>query len=359
MSKPRFDPNKFFQPASANGKPAFDPNQPFEPLAQQSQSHFQRFGKFIPAVGGVAGTLLGTPAGPLGMATGATLGAGAGEAGRQLLGRMLGEEAPMTSLEAATGIGKEAGIGLVSELTGQGVGRLAAQGYKAFPKIAQAFSGTPATNIARAQKRGFGVYKTGVTRKVAGEAQQKTEEDLLRQFFQPKQKVAIDLNQRGFAQNMIEKAALKLEQGERLTPKEAVGVRRAIKVVYPPETAKGAPLGARLAKINEAARQVIAEDLPEFSKRLIDTEKAITRSQLLKPLRVNRTNPDQISGLATTLGAFRPLALAATVPFSPLSMGFAGATMGAAKRHIPALLRRAIQRGAIQSEGRGLITDNL
>lgn len=329
----------------------------------QKESLFQRYGKALPIAGSIAGGLAGGTAGTVfgvgvgavpGAVGGATLGGAAGEAARQMVGRVMGEDVPMTYGQAAKDIGIEGAISGAGELAGLGVGRVAKEGFKAFPKIANAVSGSPAVNFARAQKRGFRVFTPGVGRSEAGAAKKTIEDRLFGLFYKPEEKVAIDLNKRGFANELIENAALKIENGERLTPKEAIGVRRAVDIVFPPQSAKGAPLGARLENIRKAARQVISEDLPELSDALVKSEKSITASQLRMPLRVNRTNPNQISGLATTLGAFRPLALAATVPFSPLAMGTAAAGMGAVRKAVPAGVRHAIQRTGIQSLSRAL-----
>lgn len=332
-----------------------------ESAQTNEESAFKRFGGVLPVAGSIAGGLLGAGAGavtgPGAIASavgGAGLGAATGEAARQHLGRILGEDVPMSGGEAAKEIAKETGYGAVGELTGIGLGRLASRGFKAFPKVGQAFSGTPATNIARAQQRGYKVFTPGVSRKAAGEMQGQAEEELMRTLFKPEEKISIDLNKKGFANKLIEDVALKIEKGKKISPKEALGVRRAIQSVYPPETAKGSVLGARLTKIGKEAKAALAEYFPDLTKKISQTEKAITASQLRIPLRVNRTNPNQISGLATTLGAFRPVALAGTVPFSPLSMGLVGATMGQVKKSIPKGVRRAIQRSGTQSLVRAL-----
>lgn len=58
----------------------------------------------LPAIGGTVGGMLGTAAGPAGTIGGGALGAGAGEAARQLINRATGNEAPDTSLGAAGNI---------------------------------------------------------------------------------------------------------------------------------------------------------------------------------------------------------------------------------------------------------------
>lgn len=72
--------------------------------------------------GGIGGTVLGVGVGGVpGAVGGATIGGGAGEAAKQLLNRARGAEAPTSSLDAATSIGKESAIQGASELAGAGV----------------------------------------------------------------------------------------------------------------------------------------------------------------------------------------------------------------------------------------------
>lgn len=104
---------------------------PAEDLPQE-RSAFQRFGGALPVAGSVVGGILGTGAGavtgPGAIAFtvgGAGLGAATGEAARQHLGRILGEDVPMSGGEAAKDIGIEAALGAGGELVGLGAARLA------------------------------------------------------------------------------------------------------------------------------------------------------------------------------------------------------------------------------------------
>lgn len=323
-------------------------------VAQNKPSAFQRFGGALPVagsvLGGIAGATTSPVTGPVGPVAGAYLGGAAGEAGRQLLGRALGEETPSTGREAAIKMRNEALFGAGGEITGLGLGRIAKGAYKAFPKAAQAFSGTPAVNVARAQQRGFGVFAPGIARQAAGEAQEKIEAPLIAKLFNTKEQVKIQAKDAGFANQLWNSVLKKQIEGKAITLKEAVGLRNLGSVIRAADTARGVKKNINLDKALSAARAVIAEQSPQLTKGLGDTERAITASQLRKPLRVNKTNPDQISGLTTTLGPMLGIpALAATIPISPLAMGIYGAGMGTIKRRIPALLRRAIQRGVVQS----------
>jgi len=163
---------------------------------------FQRFGKALPIGGAVIGGLMGAGAGGLPAIGGAGLGGAAGEAGRQLLGRALGEPSPQTSMEAAKGIGKQGAMGAGGELLGQGIGAAAGAAFRGLPKIGQAMSGTPARNIAKAQLRGpletfFPKIARGVSREAAGAEQGTIENRLLEQYFKPETIAALKLRKSG------------------------------------------------------------------------------------------------------------------------------------------------------------------
>jgi hypothetical protein len=322
------------------------------------KSAFERFGGALPVagsvlgglVGGVGGTVAGMGVGGVpGAIGGATLGGAAGEAGRQLLGRAIGEEVTDTPERE---ILKEGVMGGVGEVAGMGIGSLAAKGYKAFPKIAHSFSGTPATNIARAQQRGFKVFAPGISREAAGKAQAAVEHPLIEKLFTPVERVLIRDKDAGFANKLARSVMLKQERGLPITAKEAIGLRVMAPVKRAADTMKGIRKNVELDKATTGARGVIAEQFPELTKRLGSTERAITASQLRNILPVNKTNPDQISKLGTLLSV---LSGSMALPLaSPLSMGLAGATMGQVKKSISPMVRRAIQRGGIQSLERAL-----
>jgi hypothetical protein len=107
-------------------------------------------------VGGIGGTAFGLGIGGApGAIGGATLGGGAGEAFKQLINRARGADAPATSLDAATEIGKRGGIEGASEAAGLGVmkaGKMAAHGLMDFairpaPTVAEEFGDIAGTAI--------------------------------------------------------------------------------------------------------------------------------------------------------------------------------------------------------------------
>ena len=117
--------------------------------------------KYLPAVGGMAGGVLGAgaglPSGPGAVATGvggAALGGGAGESTRQLLDRAMGFNAPQTSMDAAKGIGTEGAKQGAYELGGQGIGIL---GRKLAPSLARAALKIPKAVESRGAQTGRGI----------------------------------------------------------------------------------------------------------------------------------------------------------------------------------------------------------
>lgn len=343
-------------------------------------SVFKRYGKVLP----IAGSMVGAGRGPI-----AAFGAASGEAARQLLGRAMGEDSPMTSADAAKEIAKEAALGFAGEKTGQIVGRGAKAAYKAFPKIAHGISGTPAVNIARAQQRGLKVFAPGIagkveaaskafdqskglrkvteaykalkktpslSRKAAGEFQEKAEDALINRFFSPEERVLIRAKDAGYADKLMKSVMLKQERGLPITIKEAIGLRKLAPVKRAADTQRGISKNIELDRATKAARGTIAVQEPELARRLAQTEKSITASQLRKPFVVNKTNPDQMNKLfaflSTTGATINPMALLSLFGLSPLSMGVAGATMGQIKKSVPSGIRRGVQRAGVQSLAR-------
>jgi hypothetical protein len=112
-------------PAAAPSGPAAVPASmqpfgvaPFQMLAEGIQSLMTP--ESLPMAGATVGGILGAP-GIVTGAGGAALGGAAGEAGRQLLNRALGREAPGTMTEAATGIGTQGAIQGGLEAVGGGL----------------------------------------------------------------------------------------------------------------------------------------------------------------------------------------------------------------------------------------------
>lgn len=110
-----------------DGMSADDMKAAIEKLAPSSeptpQTWVDKAVDWLPAIGGGIGGMVGTAAGPLGSIGGATLGAGAGEAYKQLINRARGVSAPASPGEAATAIGKQGVVqGAVPAAAGEALG---------------------------------------------------------------------------------------------------------------------------------------------------------------------------------------------------------------------------------------------
>lgn len=325
-------------------------------------SAFQRFGKYLPVAGSVAGGIMGGSGGTvLGMGVGgfpgavggSALGGAAGEAGRQLIGRMMGEKSPQTMGEAAKDIGIQGGLGAAGEVAGAGLGKAAGAAYKALPKLGQAISGTPTRNIAKAQIRGF--PKTyfpkilkGLNRESAGAAKGSAEEVLNKLYLKPTEMADLALRDSGYAKGVVKKSLTKFKMKIPLSVDEAFKTLRSVDVIYR-DTPQGMKVAPELAKLRRYADTIVSKVHPEYKAAKQASEAAILRSQLLKPFRVNKSRPDELSGFSGALGAFKPAAYLATAPFSPLAFGVGSSALGSLKHAIPETLRKVIQRSLIQS----------
>lgn len=318
-------------------------------------SAFQKYGGALPVAGSVLGGIAGGGAGTIfgvgvggapGAMAGAGLGGAAGEAGRQLLGRVLGENTPSTSTSAAANIAKEGAMGGVGDGVGGLVGRGMGAAFKALPKIGQGMSGTPARNLVKAQQRGFmGTYfpeaAKGLTREQAGTAQGVVEKQVMNKYFQPREIARMELRKSGLADQVVEDSLTKMLEKKWLTPKEAVSTIKSIKTIYS-DTPKGQKVAPILNKLNRFAELVASKSDPEYKAARKVSEATILKDQLSKFLRVNKTNPNEYSGFAGSLGAFKPAAYAATIPFSPLAFGVTNSVLGSLKKNIPAIVRKTL-----------------
>jgi hypothetical protein len=145
------------------------------------------------AVGGLGGTVAGFGVGGVpGAVAGATLGGAAGEAGKQLYERFFTDKpAPTSSLEAAKGIGKQGAIQGVTELAGQGVGRVVGAAGKglvkrAFRPSADALDAVP-TLVEDLAREGINpTAKGAATMNARTDAARQVAEDLVSDAGKPK-----------------------------------------------------------------------------------------------------------------------------------------------------------------------------
>lgn len=342
----------------------FTIDKPQKPSLLDRLGEYMKQGSYLPTAGAVVGGVAGSELGPGAMGT-AALGASGGEAIRQLIARAQGKPSPQTSLEAAKGIGMQGALGAAGEGGGQILGKLGKMAFKGLPNVAQAFSGSPARNFAKAEQRGLiGTYfpkiARGISRQEAGLAQGAIEDRVFSRYFSPKEQVAITMNSRGAADEAVTKALVKMKMKIPLSGKEAISAVKGVDTLMPAETAKNAPRAASMARLRRYANDILARAEPEYAQAKKVTEATILRSQLSKPMRVQRTNPDVMSGFT---GAIAPIAgslagyesksvlplIAGMLGTSPLAFGVGSAALGTVRNSIPPLLRKVIQRALIQA----------
>lgn len=322
----------------------------------------------LPTLGAVAGGLAGGTAGTVfgmgvggapGAMGGAALGGAAGEAGRQLLGRMLGEKSPATPGQAASGIAKEGAIGAAGEGIGGLIGKGMGAAYKGLPRIAQGISGTPRQNIAKAQARGFvETYfpsnARGISREVAGARKGAIDNFLQMKYMKPDEMADLAIRDSGFAKEVVKKSLSKRKYLGALSVPEAFKTVKAIDVIYR-DTPQGVKVAPELAKLRKYADAIVAQAHPKYKTAKTISESTILRSQLSKPFRVNKSNPDEFSGFT---GAIMPAvggailgsggsvvpALGAALSASPLAFGLTASILGSLKKNVPAIVRKTIGR---------------
>jgi hypothetical protein len=313
-------------------------------------------------LGGAAGGIVGSGAGPVGTAVGGVAGAAAmyppahqfANAIDQYVGinRPTDYSGPIQNQLAQSG--KDFGTGVGIEATGaalkpvvNGLGKVAGAILPG-AKTGEALSGTPARNLTRAYKQGFyDTYVSPKNLKAAGSAYGDAESNLVGKTLTPEDQANILINPKGEANQKIADTYTQWLKGQPISPEDAVAARKAIDVVYPPSTARNMPRIAKFSEFRSALNDVIGQTAPDFKQASDDYAASKLRSQLLKPARVNTSNPDQYSklgamleGVALTGGAgfghAIPIA-AGILGTSPLAMGLASSVAGSTARGISGL----------------------
>lgn len=284
-------------------------------------------------LGGAAGATLGAGAGPVGAAAGGTALAAASyppaKRAAEAIDRWRGIEP-----EPSQGVLRELGTGLATEATGAIAGKAIVPLAKKikWSKIGEALSGTPASNLRRAFKQGFSkTYLKPKSLADAGEEFGKAKFDLIGKTITPEEQVAMTVNPRGEANQKVADVMLKWLKNEPISAEEALAARQGIDAVFPADTAKKQVQRGSLGQFREAMNEVIENFNPEFARANKEYAASKLRSQLLIPLRVNKSNPDQISKLGLMLfgsGYFNPDMAKAAIGQSPLAMGVVSATAG-------------------------------
>jgi hypothetical protein len=297
-------------------------------------------------VGGAAGAILGSPAGPVGSALGATGLAAAmyppAKRVAEAIDTMRGITPPQTPNPAS-----EFGEGLAIEASGAALKPAFKIAGKLLPgaRTGEMLSGTPAQNLKRAYKQGIvDTYWTPQSKKATGEAYGQVESKLMTDYLTPEDQAAMLVNPRGEANAKVAEVYTKFLKGEPITAQDAIAARKGIDTVFPPQTGRNAPRIAKFSEFRTKLNEIIGEESPEFQKVSKEYAESKLRSDLSKPFRVNKSNPDQYSKLGgmfgvlgTGIGAATgtvPYAVVAALATSPLAMGLTASLAGSLKRGV-------------------------
>lgn len=288
-------------------------------------------------LGGSAGAILGAPAGPIGSAVAGTGMAAAmyppAKRAAEAIDRMRGiqlppQENPAKEFEQGLGIeATGAALKPVMSVAGKVVGKVLPGS-----KVGEMLSGTPANNLRRAFQKGFAkTYIQPESKSVAGEAFGEAKNKLMQDFLAPEEQAAMLVNPRGEANSKIAETYTKFLKGESITPQEAVAARQAIDTVFPPATARNMPRIAKFSEFRDQLNQIVGEKAPDFQKASKDYAASALRSQLSKPFRVNKSNPEEyskLSGILATLFGAGSVASGTALPAAAYALGTSPLAMG-------------------------------
>lgn len=224
----------------------------------------------LPIIGGTVGGIVGAPTGP-GAIPLAGLGAGGGEAIRQLAARGLGMDAPKTSLGALKKIVAQGAVGAAGEGAGQGlraiaaVPQLAAAG-RGIRSFFSATTGVPEAGFKAVAKKPSLILTA--SKKAIDKTGQKIGEIVDKTITKDMSAgdAAVNSVERAFAtdaakRNAAKKVALKFARGEPVSNSEVALANRAINA--PISNAHG-EAKALLQQQKEVFQKHLAKNLPEL-----------------------------------------------------------------------------------------------
>lgn len=302
-------------------------------------------------VGGAAGAILGSPGGPVGSGLGAVGVAAAmyppAKRFAEGIDRMRGITPP-----ASPGVATEFGQGVEMEAAGMALKPVLGAASTLLPgaKTGEALSGTPASNLSRAYKQGFPeTYLAPNTLKQAGEDFGAAKLKMVGQILTPEEQVAMMVNPKGEANQKVADVMTKWLKGEPVSAEEALAARQATDTIFPPDTARRAVQRGGLSDFKTAMNQILAEKNPDMKAASDAYAASKLRSDLLKPFRVNKSNPEQYSKLGAMLNAMGGVGhgIASAVGMSPLGMGLISSTAGSIAKNPE--VTDAVRRAALAS----------
>lgn len=317
-------------------------------------------------VGGLAAGTVGSLAGPLVGAGSAVAGAAAMYPPAKRAAESIDRYRGITPPEQPN-IAKEYGEGLAIEAGGAALGAVAKPVMKGIGKIlpgaktGEMLSGTPARNLERAYKQGFTeTYLKPKRLAEAGENFGAEKFKMVADTLTPEEQVGMMVNPRGEANSKVADVMTRWLKGQDIGPDEALAARQGIDTIFPADTAAKQVQRGGLSQFRDAMNKIIGEKNPAFKQASDDYAKSKLRSQLLKPFRVNKSNPDQYSKLSGMLAGLLGAGGASTgtilpavgyaLGTSPLAMGITSSVAGSVGRGVESAVMNPTVRRAVLSE---------
>lgn len=311
-------------------------------------------------IGGAAGAVLGSPAGPAGSFLG---GAGLATAmyppakqAANAVDRMIGLNPPESTLrqDLTEGAYAEAG-GRALPIVAKGVSKIP------FSRFGEALTGSPRQNFSRAYQKGLSTYFAPSVEE-AGEKFGAERIKLAGDLLSPEEQAAMAVNPSGEAGKRLSSTISRWLRGEQISPSDALAARQAADTIFPADTARKSVQRGTLSDFKSAMNRILSETAPAMKEASDDYASAKLKSNLLQPLRVNKSNPGEPSKLGLMLNG--PLAgmLAGHGEFgtavvglaaqSPAFMGFVSSVAGQVAKALPNLspsAKVALARGLFSS----------
>lgn len=297
------------------------------------------------AAGGAAGGIVAAPAGPIASAIAAPAAAIAmyppAHAAANAVDRAMGLETQDASLPQAL---KE---GATMEAAGAAIPAVVGAVSKIpFARFAEGMAGSPAQNFSRTFKKGYSVYAAPSVEEASAKFGAEKFK-LLGQTLTPEEQAAMVANPNGTATQKLTDVMTDWLKGKEISPKDALMAKQAASTIFPSDTAKQAVKRGSLSQFKDAMDEILTRTAPEMKQANDEFAAAKLKSNMLQPLRVNKTNPDKPSHLGLMLGAGevgRAItnghfgeAIAYFAAQSPAFMGFVAATLGQAAKMLPDL----------------------
>lgn len=215
-----------------------------------------------------------------------------------------------------------------------------------FAKVAEGMTGSPAGNFTRTFKKGLSTYAAPSVEE-AGAKFGAEKFKLLGEALTPEEQAAMVTNPNGAAIQKLTDVMTDWLKGKEVSPKDALMAKQAASTIFPSDTAKQAVKRGSLSQFKSAMDNILTQSAPEMKQASDEYADAKLKSQMLQPVRVNKTNPDQPSklglmlgsgeiGRAITNGHFGE-AIAYFAAQSPAFMGFVAATLGQTAKMLPDL----------------------